>query len=134
MTAVHTKNIGDMQAKLQGSFDRMKYLEKTFQNVPVLVTTHLEDRLPAILTDVVTTALAPTLTAVLTEYLPPTLSDVLAGSLADFQSQFGAAGGAESTLRVRELLEAAADTQTSDHSAVMTAIEGVGARLLSLMM
>jgi hypothetical protein len=129
MTAVHTKNLGDMQAKLQGSFDRMKYLEKTFLSVPGLVTTHLEDQLPAILTDVVTTALAPTLTAVLTECLPPTLSDVLAGSLADFKSQFGAAGGAESTLRVRELLEAAADTQISNHSAVMTAIEGIGARL-----
>jgi hypothetical protein len=31
MTAVHTKSIGDMQAKLQGSFNRMKYLEKTFR-------------------------------------------------------------------------------------------------------
>jgi hypothetical protein len=31
MTAVHTKNLGDMQAKLQGSFDRMKYLEKRFR-------------------------------------------------------------------------------------------------------
>ena len=90
---------------------------------------HLEDRLLAILTNVVTTALAPTLTAVLTECLPPTMSDVLAGSLVDFKSQFGAAGGAELTLRVRELLEAAADTQISDHLAVMTAIEGIGARL-----
>jgi hypothetical protein len=132
MTAVHTKSIGDMQAKLQGSFDRMKYLEKTFQNVPGLVTTHLEDRLPAILTDVVGKALAPTLTTVLTECLPPTLTDVLGCSLADFQSQFGTAGGVESTLQVRKLLEAAADHHISDHSAVMTAIEGIGACLLAL--
>jgi hypothetical protein len=132
MTAVHTKSIGDMQAKLQGSFDRMKYLEKTFQNVPGLVTTHLEDRLPAILTDVVGNALAPTLTMVLTECLPPTLTDVLGCSLADFQSQFGTAGGAETTAQVRILLEAAAEHHNSDHSAVMTAIEGIGARLSAL--
>ena len=86
MTEVHTKNIGDMQAKLQGSFDRMRYLETTFQNVPGLVTTHLEDRLPAILTNVVGTALAPTLTTVLTGCLNPTMTEVLEGSLADFQS------------------------------------------------
>ncbi len=38
MAEVHTKSIGDMQAKLQSSFDRMKYLEKSFQNVPVPLT------------------------------------------------------------------------------------------------
>jgi hypothetical protein len=75
-----------------------------FQNVPGLVTTHLEDRLPAILINVVGKALAPTLTTVLTEFLPPTLTEVLGGSLVDFQSRFGTAGGAESTLWVRELL------------------------------
>jgi hypothetical protein len=69
---------------------------------------------------------------VLTEFLPPTLTDVLGGSLADFQSQFGTAGGAESTLRVRELLEAAADHHISDHLAVMTAIEGISERLSAL--
>ena len=132
MTAVHTKSIGDMQAKLQGSFDRMKYLEKTFHNVPGLVTMHLEDRLPAILTDVVGKALAPTLTTVLTECLPHTLTDVLGFSLADFQSQFGTAGGADTTVQERKLLEAAADHHLSDHSAVMTAIEGIGARLSAL--
>ena len=63
----HKKTIGDMQAKLQGSFDRMRYLEKTFQDVLGLITTHLETQLPAILTDVVGTALAPTLTTVLNE-------------------------------------------------------------------
>jgi hypothetical protein len=108
MTAAHLKSIGDMQAKLQGSFNRMKYLEKTFQDVPGLVTTHLEVQLPAILTDIVGTALAPTLTTVLNECLPRTMTEVLEGSLTDFQSRLGAAGGAESTLRVQELLEAAA--------------------------
>ena len=132
MAEAHTTSIGDMQAKLQGSFDRMKYLKKTFQNVPGLVTTHLEARLPAILTDVVGKALAPTLTTVLTECLPPIMTEVLGGSLANFQSQFGAAGGAASTLRVRELLEAAADSHISNHSAVMTAIEGIRARLSAL--
>ena len=86
MTKVHLKSIGDMQAKLQGSFDRMKYLEKTFQNDPGLVTTHLEVQLPAILIDVVGTALAPTLTTVLNECLPRTTTEVLKGSLTDFQS------------------------------------------------
>ena len=132
MTEVHSKSIGDMQAKLQGSLDRMKYLEKKFQNVPGLITAHLEERLPAILTDVVGKALAPTLTTVLTECLPPTMTSVLEGSLADFQSQFGSAGGADSTLPVRELLEAATDSRISDHFAVMTAIEGIGACLSAL--
>ena len=40
MAEAHSKSIGDMQAKLQGSFDWMKYLEKTFQNVSGLITTH----------------------------------------------------------------------------------------------
>jgi hypothetical protein len=132
MAEVHTKSIGDMQAKLQSSFDRMKYLEKTFHNVPGLVTTHLEDRLPAILTDVVGKALAPALTTVLSVCLPPTMTEVLGGSLADFQSHFGAGGDADSPLRVRELLQTAAASHISNHSAVMTAIEGIGARLSAL--
>jgi hypothetical protein len=53
----------------------MKYLEQKVQ-------THLEDRLPVILTAVVDKALAPTLTTVLTECLPPTITSVLEGSLA----------------------------------------------------
>jgi hypothetical protein len=132
MTEVHMKSIGDMQAKLQGSFDRMKFLEKTFQNVPGLITTHLEDQLPAILTNVVGKALALTLTTVLNKCLPRTMTEVLKGSLMDFQSLVGAAGGADLTLRVRELLEAATDSHISDHSAVMTTIEGIGARLSAL--
>jgi hypothetical protein len=132
MTAAHVKSIGDMQAKLQGSFDRMKYLEKTFQDVPGLITTHLEAQLPAILTDVVGTALAPTITTVLNKCLPRTMADILEGSLTDFQSQLGAAGGTESTLRVQKLLEAAADSHDCAHTAVMKAIEDIGARLSAL--
>ena len=78
---------------------------------------HLEDRLPAILTNVVGKALAPTLTTVLTEFLPPTLTDVLGGSLADFQSQFGTAGGAD---------------RCSGCGNYWRAIEGIGARLSAL--
>jgi hypothetical protein len=89
----------------------------------------LEDRLPAILTDVVGKALAPALTTVLTECLPSSMTAVLEGSLADFQSHFGAGGGADLTLRVRELLEAAAVLHISDHLAVMTAIDGIDACL-----
>ena len=70
MHEIHTKNISDMQVKLQSSFDRMKYLEKNVQ-------AHLEDRLPVILTAVVDKALAPTLTTVLAECLPPTITSVL---------------------------------------------------------
>jgi hypothetical protein len=132
MAAAHTKSIGDMQTKLQSSFDRMKYLEKTFQNVPGLVTTHLEDRLPVILTAVVDTALAPTLTTVLAECLPPTFASVLEGSMADFQSRFGSADNTASTQHVRELLEAAKDARISEHSAVMTAIAGIGTRVSAL--
>ena len=99
-TAAHMKSISDMQAKLQGSFDRMKYLKKTFHDVPGLITTHLETQLLAILTDVVGTALVPTLTTVLNECLPRTMTDILKGPLTDFWSQLRADGGDESTLRM----------------------------------
>ena len=86
----------DMQVKLQSSFDWMKYLEKNVQ-------THLEDRLPVILTAVVDKALAPTLTKVLADCLLSTFTSVLEGSMADFQSRFGSADSAVSTQHVREL-------------------------------
>jgi hypothetical protein len=76
-----------MQAKLQSSFDRMKYLEKNVQ-------THLEDWLPVILTAVVDKALARTLTTLLADCLPSTFASVLEGSLADSQSWFGSADSA----------------------------------------
>jgi len=132
ITEVHTKTMDDMQSKVKSSFDRMKYLEKTFASVPERITNHLDVQLPTILTDVVGKAITPTLTTVLTESLPPTMTSVLEGSLADFQSRFDSAVGADSTLQVREFLEAATDSRIHDHIAVMTAIEGIGTRLSAL--
>jgi hypothetical protein len=120
-----SKSIGDMQVKLQSSFDRMKYLEKNVQ-------THLEDRLPVILTAVVDKALAPTLSTVLADCLPSTFASVLKGSMADFQSRFGSADSAASTQHVRGLLEAAKEARISEHSAVMRAIEHIGTRVSAL--
>ena len=107
----------------------MKYLENTFASVPERITNHLDIQLPAILTDVVGKAITPTLAAVLTESLPPTMASVLEGSLADFQTRFDSAVGADSTLNVRNLLEAATDSRVQEHMAVMTAIEGIDLRL-----
>ena len=121
ITGVHAKTMDDMQSKVKSSFDRMKYLEKTFASVP--------ERITAILTDVVGKAITPTLAAVLTESLPPTMASVLEGSLADFQTRFDSAVGADSTLNVRNLLEAATDSRVQEHMAVMTAIEGIDLRL-----
>ncbi len=111
-----------MQSKVQSGFNRMKYLEKTFAGVPERITNHLDIQLPAILTDVVGTAITPTLTAVLEESLPLTVALVLEGSLADFQSRFDSAFGADSTIHVRTLLETATDSRVQEHMAVMTAI------------
>ena len=120
-----SKSISDMQVKLQSSFDRMKYLEKNVQ-------THLEDRLPVILSAVVDKALAPTLSTVLADCLPSTFASVLEGSMADFQSRFGSADSAASTQQVRDLLEAATDARVREHSAVMGAIEQIGTRVSAL--
>jgi len=123
------KTMDDMQSKVKSSFDRMKYLEKTFASVLEHITTHLDVQLPAILTDVVGKAITPTLTAVLEESLPPTMASVLEGSLADFQSRFDSAIRADSTIHVRTLLETATDSCVQEHMAVMTAIESIDLRL-----
>jgi hypothetical protein len=68
----HTQAMTDMQGKLKSSFDRMKYLEKTFASIPERVTNHLDAMLPAILTKVLGNALMPSLTMMVTESLPPT--------------------------------------------------------------
>jgi hypothetical protein len=129
VTEVHAKTMDAMQSEVKSSFDRMKYLEKTFASVPERITNHLDVQLPAILTNVVGTAITPTLTAVLEESLPPTLASVLEVSLANFQSRFDSAIGADSTLHVRTLLETATDSRVQEHMAVMTAIEGIDLRL-----
>jgi len=61
VTGAHAKTMDDMQSKVKSSFDRMKYLEKTFASVPERITNHLDVQLPAILTDVVGKAITPTL-------------------------------------------------------------------------
>ena len=129
ITGVHAKTMDDMQSKIKSSFDRMKYLEKTFASVPERITNHLDVQLPAILTDVVGKAITPTLAAVLTESLPPTMALVLEGSFSDFQTRVDSAIGADSTINVRNLLEAATDSRVQEHMAVMTAIEGIDQRL-----
>ena len=132
ITAVHTETMDDMQSKVKSCFDRMKYLEKTFASVPGRITNHLDIQLPAILTNAVGKAITPTLTTVLTEYLPPTMASVLEGSLADFRSSFDSTVGADLTLQMREFLEDAMDSRIQEHSAVMTAIEGIGTRISAL--
>ena len=127
ITTVHTKTMDDidMQLKVKSSFDRMKYLEKTFSSVPECITNHLDVQLQAILTDTVGKAITPTLTTVLTEYLPPTMASVLEGSLADFRSSFDSTVGADLTLQMQEFLEDATDSRIQDYIAIMTAIEGM---------
>jgi len=130
VTEVHAKTMDDMQSKVKSSFDRMKYLEKTFVSIPERITNHLDVQHPSILTDVVGKAITPTLVAVLEESLPPAMALVLEGSLADFQTRFGSAFGADSTINVRTLLETATDSRVQEHMAVMTAIEeGIDLRL-----
>jgi len=107
ITEVHTKTMDNMQSKVKGNFERMKYLEKMFASVQERITNHLDVQLPTLLTNVVGKAITPTLTTVLTESLPPTMTSVLEGSLADFQSRFDSAVGADSTLQVWKFLEAA---------------------------
>jgi hypothetical protein len=72
----HTQAMTNMQGKLKSSFDRMKYLEKTFASILECVTNHLDATLPAILTKVVGKALMPSLTTMVTESLPPTMASV----------------------------------------------------------
>ena len=72
ITKVHTKAMDDMQVKARSSFNRMKYLEKMFANVLERITSHLDVKLPAILSDVVGKGLTPTLMTMLAEYLSPT--------------------------------------------------------------
>jgi hypothetical protein len=60
------------------------------------------------------------------------MASVLEGSFADFQTRFDSTMGADSTLQVRELLDAATDSHIHDHMAVMTAIEGIGMRISAL--
>jgi hypothetical protein len=128
----HTQAMTDMQGKLKSSFDRMKYLEKTFASIPERVTNHLDATLLAILTKVMGKALMPSLTTMVTESLPPTIASVLEGSFTDFQSRFNSAISAGTTQQVQELLETATDSRISEHTAVMAAIEDIGTHISAL--
>jgi hypothetical protein len=128
----HTQAMTNMQGKLKSSFNRMKYLEKTFASIPERVTNHLDATLLAILTKVVGKALTPSLTTMVTESLPPTMASVLEGSFTDFQSRFDSAISAGTTQQVQELLETATDSCISKHTAVMVAIEDIGMRISAL--
>jgi hypothetical protein len=128
----HTQAMTNMQGKLKSSFNRMKYLEKTFASVPACVTNHLDATLPAILTKVVGKALTSSLTMMVTESLLPTMASVLEGSFTDFQSRFDSAISAGTTHQVQELLETATDSRISEHTAVMTAIEDIGMHISGL--
>ncbi len=128
----HTHAMTDMQKKLKSSFDRMKYLKKTFASVPEHVTNHLDATLPAILTKVMGKALMPSLTTMVTESLPPTMASVLEGSFTDFQSRFDSAISAGTTQQVQELLATTVDSGISEHTAVMATIEGIGMRISAL--
>jgi hypothetical protein len=84
ITGNHSQSMADMQKKLQRSFDRMKYLEKTFQSVLELVTTHMDAMLPSTLTKALGSTIMPTLKRVLEASIPPSMALVLKGSFADF--------------------------------------------------
>ncbi len=121
-----------MQGKLKSSFDRMKYLKKTFASIPEHVTNHLDATLSAILTKVMGKALTPSLTTMLTESLPPTMASVLKGSFTDFQLWFDSAISAGTTQQVQKPLETATDSRISEHTAVMAAIEDIGTCISAL--
>jgi len=83
ITAAHTKSMTDMQSKLQSSFDRMQYLEKTFKDVPQHVTDHLDTTVPQVIASAVDRTLPTTLATILHESLPPTIKKVMDGTILD---------------------------------------------------
>jgi hypothetical protein len=100
ITAAHTQSMTDMQTKLHSSFDRMKYLKKTFKNVPARITDHLDKTVPQVIASVVDWTLPITLTMALKDMISPTLKMVLddtitnsiallmEGSFTDVMTQF----------------------------------------------
>jgi hypothetical protein len=103
-TKTHTQSMADMQTKLHSSFDRMKYLKKTFKNVPARITDHLDKTVPQVIASVVDWTLPITLTTALKDTISPTLKTVLdntitdsiallmEGSFTDFMTQFSVIG------------------------------------------
>jgi hypothetical protein len=104
ITSAHTQSMTDMQTKLHSSFDRMKYLEKIFKDVPARITDHLNKTVPQVIALVVDWTLPITLTMPLKDTISPTLKTVLdntitdsiaslmEGSFTDFMTQFSSIG------------------------------------------
>ena len=74
ITTAHTQTMTNMQSKLQGSFDRMRFLERTFKDVPKHVTDHLDTTVPRVIASVVDRMLPTTLATVLQDSLSPASS------------------------------------------------------------
>ena len=83
ITAAHTQSMTNMQSKLQSSFDRMRYLEKTFKDVPQHVTNHLDMTVPQVIASAVDRTLPTTLATVLQESLSPTIKKVMDDTISD---------------------------------------------------
>ena len=83
ITAAHTQSMTDMQPKLQSSFDRMRYLEKTFKDVPQHVTDHLDTTVPQVIASAVDRTLPTTLATVLQESLSPTIKKVMDDTISE---------------------------------------------------
>jgi len=82
ITAAHTQSMTDMQSKIQ-TFDRMRYLEKTFKDVPQHVTNHLDTTVPHVIASAVDRTLPTTLATVLQESLSPTIKKVMDDTISD---------------------------------------------------
>jgi hypothetical protein len=77
ITETHTQFMADMQTKLQSLFDWMKYLKKTFKDIPVPVTNHLNKTVPQVIALVVDRTLPTTLASALKNTISPTLKTVM---------------------------------------------------------
>ncbi len=96
----HTQSMADMQTKLQSLFDWIKYLKKTFKDVPACVNNHLNKTVPQVIASVVDWTLPTTLVLALKDTISPTLKMVmdntitnsiallLEGSFMDFMAEF----------------------------------------------
>jgi hypothetical protein len=100
ITKTHTQSMADMQTKLQSLFDWMKYLEKTFKDVPAHATNNLDKMVPQVIASVVDWTLPTTLAMALKDTISPTLKTVmddtitnsiallLEGSFTNFTAKF----------------------------------------------
>ncbi len=104
ITEAHTQSMTDMQTKLHSLIDWMKYLEKTYKDVPMGITDHLNKMVPQVIASVVdwtlpttlATALQDTVTPALKTVMDDTITDLfvslLEGSFTDFTAKFSLIG------------------------------------------